>query len=379
MITLGNLASMRSGFDCGIKPGEPELIRMMASEDWVAFTLNLPLSDPPGQRFAYCSPGMHLLSAMLTVTSSESAGTYARRKLFDPLGIIPGDWPIDPSGNNHGWGDLRLLPYDMAKIGLLFLHDGVWDGNRVLPQGWVKKATRSYGPVSAGKNADGYGLGWWVPSGPLAGAFEARGRGGQRIVVIPELDLVVVTTGAGFEPGSLQQYLGSAIKQGNSLPLNVQATERLHQAIARARAEPAPKVLAQQRETAARVSGKRYRFATNPLGFNAISFEFPGTESAKIELDITVAMAATVAGHFNLEVGLNGQYRFTANGPRGYRVALRGEWISRDSFEIGYVEPAGSNAFNMRFRFEDNRVSAQIRDITQLYGEHMLDGTEIND
>ena len=146
---------------------------MMASSDWIDFALGLPLSDPPGTRFAYCSPGFHLLSAAIAKATGAPASDLAARLLFEPLGIVLGDWPIGPSGHNHGWGDLRLHPLDLAKIGFLFLHDGRWDKTRILPEGWVKKATHSRGPTGLG--ADGYGLGWWVPSGDLEGAIEARG------------------------------------------------------------------------------------------------------------------------------------------------------------------------------------------------------------
>ena len=148
-ITLEHLASMRSGFACGNGPGEPELIAMMQSQDWVGFTLDVPMSDPPGRRFAYCSPGMHLLSAAITELTTESEAQFAAHALFSPMGIVPGDWPRDRTGLNHGWGDLRLRPRDMAKLGLLMLHDGVWNGQRLLPKGWVAMATRSLGPAGA--------------------------------------------------------------------------------------------------------------------------------------------------------------------------------------------------------------------------------------
>ena len=133
-ITLADLVAMRAGFDCGLSPGEPELRAMMASSDWIDFALSLPLADPPGTRFAYCSPGFHLLSAAITEATGATARDLATRLLFGPLGIVPGDWPIGPSGYNHGWGDLRLRPLDLAKIGFLFLHDGHWDKKRILPK-----------------------------------------------------------------------------------------------------------------------------------------------------------------------------------------------------------------------------------------------------
>jgi CubicO group peptidase (beta-lactamase class C family) len=72
------------------------------------------MSDSPGQRFAYCSPGMHLLSAAITELTGESAADFAAHEIFAPMGVVPGNWPRDRAGLSHGWGDLRLHPRDMA-------------------------------------------------------------------------------------------------------------------------------------------------------------------------------------------------------------------------------------------------------------------------
>jgi CubicO group peptidase (beta-lactamase class C family) len=369
-ITLEHLASMRSGLACGLGPGERELIAMTRSSDWVGFTLDLPMSDPPGQRSAYCSPGMHLLSAAITELTGESEAEFAAHGLFAPLGIVPGDWPRDRAGLSHGWGDLRLRPRDMAKIGLLMLHDGVWNGRRLLPAGWVTKATQSRGPVGAG--GDGYGLGWWVLSGEPAGAFEARGRGGQRILVWPALDLVIVTTGAGFEPGVLVPFLSRAIRSKTALPENEALSRQLEDALAAARAEPTA-VRAALPELASRISGRTYEMEVNPLGFERIGFEFQSV-GATFLLELSDAMGAGAAGRFTLKLGLDGRYRTTPAGPRGYAVAVRGAWRGPSGLDLDYVEPHGSNAFVIRAEFEAERIRLSVRDQTGLYGEHLIVG-----
>jgi len=369
-ITLEHLASMRSGLACGLVPGERELIAMTRSTDWVWFTLDLPMSDPPGQRFAYCSPGMHLLSAAITEFTGESEADFAAHALFAPMGIVAGDWPRDPAGLNHGWGDLRLRPRDMAKLGFLMLHDGVWNGHRLLPAGWVTTAVRSRGAAGAG--GDGYGLGWWVSSGELAGAFEARGRGGQRILVWPALDLVVVTTGAGFEPGELVPFLSRAIRGEKALPESESLARRLRAALAAARLGPKAVPVALP-ALASRISGRTYELQANPLGFERIGFEFQSAKAA-LFLELSDAMGAGAAGRFRLDLGLDGRYRITPAGPRGYAVALRATWREPSGLDLDYVEPYGSNAFVIRAEFEADRIRLSVRDQTGLYGKHLVLG-----
>ena len=369
-ITLEHLAAMRSGLACGFAPGEPELIAMTRSSDWVGFALDLPMSDPPGQRFAYCSSGTHLLSAAITELTGESAADFAALRLFAPMGIVPGDWPRDRAGLNHGWGDLRLHPRDMAKLGLLMLHDGEWNGGRLLPVGWVTTATRSRGAVGTG--SDGYGLGWWISSGEFAGAFEARGRGGQRILVWPALDLVVVTTGAGFEPGVLVPFLSRALRSEAALPENEARSRQLADALAAARAGPAA-VPTSLPELAGRISGRTYAMEANPLGFERIGFDFQ-SDRGTLVLELSDAMGASAAGCFSLNLGLDGRYRVTNAGPRGYAVALRAAWRAPSGLDLDYVEPDGSNAFVMHAEFEADRIRLSVRDRTGLYGEHVMMG-----
>jgi len=370
-ITLEHLASMRSGLACGLSPpGEPELIAMMQSSDWVDFTLDLPMSYTPGRRFAYCSPGMHLLSAAITELTGESEADFAATAIFAPMGIVAWDWPSDPAGLSHGWGDLRMHPRDMAKVGLLMLHDGVWDGRRLLPEGWATTAAQSRGPTSAG--GDGYGLGWWVPIRELHGAFEARGRGGQRIVIWPALDLVVVTSGAGFEPGLLVPFLYRAIRGEKALPENQSLFHQLEEALAAARSEPKA-VLTALPELAGHVSGRTYEMEANPLGFERLCFDFHAAEPT-LSLELSDAMGTGAAGRFRFMLGFDGRYRITPAGPRGYAVAIRAAWRGPSRLDIDYVEPYGANAFVFRVEFEEDRIRLSIRDQTGLYGEHLIVG-----
>lgn len=150
-LTLGQLAAMASGLDCKSR-GEATLGEMRQRPDWTQFMLDLPMREEPGSHFEYCSGGMHLLSAALTKATGLSALDYARRELFAPLGIAQAQWPADTQGVSHGWGDLRLAPRDMAKLGYLWLKNGRWQDRQLVPEQWMRAAI-------AVQSRPGYGSG----------------------------------------------------------------------------------------------------------------------------------------------------------------------------------------------------------------------------
>jgi len=193
-ITLEHLLTMSSGLECICEPTELTLERMWHSTDWAQFMLDLPMTDAPGSCFKYSSGGAHLLSAILTEATGLSACEFARQHLFGPLGFQKAIWPSDFSGRSRGWGDLMITPYDMAKLGYLFLNGGRWNGQQIVSTHWVKEATMPRMTVDESRRPlSGYGYQWWTTS---EGAFVAKGRAGQRIFVVPASDMVIVTTSA---------------------------------------------------------------------------------------------------------------------------------------------------------------------------------------
>ncbi|GAH81313.1 unnamed protein product, partial [marine sediment metagenome] len=164
-MTLEDLLTMRSGFECINRPTEVTLFQMMGSPDWIQFTLDLPMVETPGRQWVYCSPNPHLLSGIIREVSGMSALEFAEEHLFSPLGISGVDWTYGPGGNNMGWGDIRMTPHDMAKLGYLYLHEGSWDGEQVLPPTWVAAATGPAVSLPPGfPMVDYYGYLWYLNS-----------------------------------------------------------------------------------------------------------------------------------------------------------------------------------------------------------------------
>ena len=222
-MTLEDVLTMSTGLKCrdSYLYGWRGLNEMRASEDWVQFVLDLPMAEEPGIRFEYCNSASFLLSAIIQETTGTSAAAFAEKYLFGPLGISDVVWPSNLQGINIGWGELRMRPHDMARIGYLYLNAGQWDGKQVVPAGWVEASTRKH--VSARTLQNGYGYQWWIhPSG----MYMALGYAGQYIVVVPQKDMVVVFTSdlserQFFVPQELlDDFILPAAKSSKPLPEN---------------------------------------------------------------------------------------------------------------------------------------------------------------
>ena len=232
-LTLENLLTMTSGFKCrdSYLYRWSGLNEMRASNDWVQFMLDLPMEERPGTKFEYCNGASFLLSAIITETTRMSSNEFAEINLFAPLGITDLSWPTNPQGINIGWGELRMLPRDMAKIGYLYLKGGKWDGEQIVPTAWVEESIRKH--ISATLE-DGYGYQWWVDD---SGMYLALGYAGQFIFVIPEKEMVVVFTSELSDndfylpQNLLNDYIIPAAVSLDPLPKNPTAESALRQLI----------------------------------------------------------------------------------------------------------------------------------------------------
>jgi CubicO group peptidase (beta-lactamase class C family) len=201
-MTLHDLLTMRAGIkwdEDSVPYTDPEnsCAGMENSSDWIQFVADQPMSDEPGTVFVYNSGASELLSLIIKKSTGMHVDEYAEEYLFGPLGITSYYWKTTPTGFPDTEGGLYLTARDLAKIGELYLMDGVWDQARVLPEGWVA-ASVARSVEETGWLDMGYGYQWWlVPWGSTSDsyAYAAIGYGGQRLFVVPELDLVAVFTG----------------------------------------------------------------------------------------------------------------------------------------------------------------------------------------
>jgi CubicO group peptidase (beta-lactamase class C family) len=351
-IELHHLLTMTSGMDCGRTPGEPELHEMKGSDNYVEYALDLPMAVPPETEFAYCSPGSHLVSAMLDKATGTSALDFAWDNLFGPLGIEDAEWPEDPQGVSHGWGDLRLHPRDMARVGQLFLNAGDWNGTQVVSRRWVGEATRT--SVVVDTEGTGYGYQWWVLAGAFEGLYEALGDGGQAIIVWPDKDVVAVFTGRGVDVlADVAPLVAAALQSDAALDPNPEAYARLNTAIQDATEPPMAKPAPPLPPMATEISGKVYRLDPNELDVQCISLRFDSPSEVWLELTLG-------SGVFDLPVGMDGVPRFSESGLTGIPIGVLGEWTDSSIFEMALDEVGGPNYRRVRGDFDDTPESVEL-------------------
>jgi len=202
-ITLKHLLTLRSGL-CWMESSAESLPALFASDNWVRHGLSLPLLHAPGEVFAYSTLDAHLLSAVLAHVSGMSTLAFANQSLFGPLGSKAVRWASDPQGYQIGGSDLYLTPRDMAKVGYLYLRRGQWEGKQLIPEEYLQASTRiQVVPGISVVVPDAYGYLWWISSVGPSASFYALGYGGQTIYMIPNLDMVLVTTARWDVPPDL--------------------------------------------------------------------------------------------------------------------------------------------------------------------------------
>lgn len=216
--TLLDLLEMRSGIEWH-ETDRPldetnTTLQLERSDDWIQFTLNQPMDAAPGTKWAYNSGGSHLMSGIIRHATGRYVDEYAEEHLFGPLGISEYFWKKTPRGYPDTEGGLYLEAAQLAKFGYLYVNDGVWDGERILPEGWVEASTDER--VARVNGAGwGYGLQWWRLDRGETIVWAGLGFGGQYLLVLPESNVIgVVNSWNLFGPsqaGILGPFLSALI------------------------------------------------------------------------------------------------------------------------------------------------------------------------
>ncbi len=361
-ITLANLLSMTSGLDCSSAQGRSLLAQMESSPHWTAFMLSRSVASDPGSRFEYCAGDMHLVSASLSRATGESAFELAREKLFAPLGVSDVVWPADPDGISRGFADLRLEPRDLAKLGYLWLHGGRWENTQIVPAAYLAATLQPHANVQPGIQ---YGYGMWLYPGHTPFDFEANGRGGQRIEVIPQLNAVVVITGGGMDANEVAPLITRAFASNTALPTNPAGDARLASSLARIAAPPAPVATSATPVVAATLAGKIWFLPSNPLGVQSLTLTFAPAGEASVHFGFA---NGTGEDH---PIGLDGSPRLSPNLSTGLPVAVLGRWTDA-GFELDYDEIARINAYRLDLTPASEGVSIHLTERSGLADMTML-------
>ncbi len=348
-LTIEHLLTMRTGFCRNFEQGERQLNEMRQTNDWVQFMLDQPLLREPGIEFAYCTGGTHLLSAIITQATGMNALQFARKYLFEQLGIQDVIWPADPQGNNTGGFDLYLQSLDMAKIGYLILNKGQWNGKPIISKRWVEGSTNVHVTLDDGER---YGYLWWSPN-ENPDLIEARGRGGQRIVFSPLKNMVIIFTGSGYEPGDVGAIILNAIRSDQPLPENPAAYKLLQEKLALAASPPDPEPVSNFPAIVPEISGKNYEFEPNSQGWISFCLVFGDRNEALLKL---------IEENHDEEnrIGLDGLYRISNNSRFGLPEALMGSWLSDREFLLFYNEFANNHFYRMTISFPFDKNIAKV-------------------
>lgn len=197
-ITIRQMLQMRAGYPW--EEATPEGTELLFTGFHTADLVNVPLARDPGSGAAYSNLTSHLLGLIVARACDMELKPFAEEHLFGPLGIDVGFWQTDWDGNYLGYSDIELTAHDLAKFGLLYLNDGEFNGTQIVPAEWVHDSLQIYSEdmwtVRVGRNWDdnAYGYQWWSIR---AGDYRynlAWGHGGQQIVLLDDLDMMMVIT-----------------------------------------------------------------------------------------------------------------------------------------------------------------------------------------
>ncbi len=206
-MTVEHLLTMASGYDCNDwadspRPGSEDGLYDQPERDFYRFTLQLPMESKPGDRPAYCSVNPNLLGAVLRAATGKAVTELFDELLAAPLQMGRYHLGPQPTGEPYLGGGMFLLARDFMKFGQLLLDGGRWNGKRIVGEEFARRAGSSLVTLRDQPETMHYGYLWWTIDYDVGGkkvhAYFASGNGGQEVVVVPELDLVIATYGGSY-------------------------------------------------------------------------------------------------------------------------------------------------------------------------------------
>ena len=356
--TVGpNLAAMRVRhlltMGTGHHTDTTERVRAAGLPNWARGFLSLAVEHAPGSTFVYNSGASYLLSAIVQRVTGLTLLDYLTPRLFQPLGIEGATWESSPQGINAGGWGLSLKTEDIARFGQLYLQQGRWHGQQVVPEAWVAAATSlqiNNGSGGASDWAQGYGYQFWRCR---HGAYRGDGAHGQYCIVMPQQDAVIAMTGGTSDlQGVLNcvwDHLLPAMGGGDATQ-DAALWERLTGlSVAPGQRHPAP-------GTGAPAAGRLYRLEPNAANLESLTLDLAG--------DVCRAVVVGAGGARSIECGFDtwrmGEMERTAGQGRVPCAGLAA-WEGDGSLRLDWYFVRTPFGRTMRIRAAGGGVEVQYR------------------
>lgn len=236
--------------------------------------LALPVAHKPGTHFWYNTPATYMASAMVQKATGQKVVDYLKTRLFDPLGITGQTWEESKQGVTTGGFGLKIRTEDIARFGQLYLKKGMWEGRRLLDEGWIAAATARQASNGSSPTSDweqGYGYQFWRCR---HGLYRGDGAFGQYCIVMPEQDAVVAITSGTRDMGAIMNLVWDHVLAGmqpKALPADAAGQKALASRLGSLSMPVQPGDATSPRAEA--VAGKTYVFPQNPDGIEALALE----------------------------------------------------------------------------------------------------------
>ncbi len=206
-MTVEHLLTMSSGYDCddwdGSRPGsEDHILDDMPDRDFYRYTLALPMEMEPGKQAIYCSINPNLIGAVVAAATKRPIAEYFDERIARPLRMTRWHMNTQPTGEPYLGGGIKILPRDFMKLGQVMLDGGTWNGQHIMPKEYAIRAGSPLMTLRQQPAGMRYGYLWWTIDyqykEKTITAYFASGNGGQVVVVVPELDMVIACYGGNY-------------------------------------------------------------------------------------------------------------------------------------------------------------------------------------
>jgi len=341
---LRHLLTMTTGHD------EDASDRSFSQDDWARAFLALPVEHEPGTHFVYNTAATYILSAIVQRITGQRVLDYLRPRLLEPLGIEGATFEQSPQGIDTGGFGMSVTTEDIAVFGQLYLQDGVWSGTQVLPVGWAAEATARQVPNGDDADSDwaqGYGYQFWRGR---HGSYRGDGAFGQYCVVVPELDLVVVTTSA-----IMDMHRELALVWEHLLPGvgEVRALDGAAHAALVARLEAWALPIPVAGAASDVLDGRTVEFEANPWTVRSASWT-SGDDADAIELRWDGGQARFDVGHGGWRSGV-----MRLGEAVDVELLAAGAWLTPTSYELRVQLPAQPHGVTLRVDVDGSAVTVE--------------------